>query len=96
MLDEQIAKQASKGKKKAKYVSYTFNQPPCWHTVSDNRHRKSEKEEDEELLKDEEEDEPFVFEESPPCEYSILIWIPQSNAAQMSRAAKCEITKFRV
>ncbi|EAL17685.1 hypothetical protein CNBL2000 [Cryptococcus deneoformans B-3501A] len=49
MLDEQIAKQAGKGKKKA----------------IDNRHRKSEKEEDEELLKDEEEDEPFVFEESP-------------------------------
>ena len=39
-------------------------------TCSDNRHRKSEKEEDEELLKEEdEEDEPLVFEESPPCEY---------------------------
>ena len=36
---------------------------------SDNRHRKSEKEEDEELLNEnkDEEEEPFVFEESAPC-----------------------------
>jgi SWI/SNF-related matrix-associated actin-dependent regulator of chromatin subfamily A member 5 len=36
---------------------------------SDNRHRKSEKEEDEELLNEskEDEEEPYVFEESAPC-----------------------------
>ncbi|WWD08624.1 hypothetical protein V865_006737 [Kwoniella europaea PYCC6329] len=51
MLDEQMANQSGKGKKKA----------------NDHRHRKSEKEEDEELLKDEDaEDEAYVFEESPP------------------------------
>jgi hypothetical protein len=38
-------------------------------TCSDNRHRKSEKEEDEELLNEnkEDEEEPYVFEESAPC-----------------------------
>ena len=40
---------------------------------SDNRHRKSEKEEDEELLNEnkEEEEAPYVFEESAPCMFSL-------------------------
>lgn len=40
---------------------------------NDKRHRKSEKEEDAELLQNEVDEDVYVYDESPPCESSIQI-----------------------
>lgn len=76
-------KPKGRGRKKATCVmEYIILTIYCAHfqiysSDSNARHRKSEKEEDEELLKDGEaavdgNDQPFVFETSPNCEFVLL------------------------
>ncbi len=66
---------------------------------SDNRHRKSEKEEDEELLGEaDEEEDSFVYEESPACKWCGPFGGPDSDPVptlQSSRAARCATTRCR-
>ena len=90
MLDEQLAR--SQAQKKGKALSAQYFAPHHKQAdplCRDHRHRKSEKEEDEELLKEEdEEDEAIVFEESPPCERLDFSLSVQSNRLQMSKVER--------
>lgn len=70
-------------------------------SYSDNgaRHRKSEKEEDAELMKEDNEadDQPYVFEESPPCTFLSASngWYTSSYSHQ-SFTVSCVHTSSRV